>query len=462
MKYNIIGFLLLLLLSGCEETSDPFSNSDVAHTGRFIDSPVNGMLYGCDEGLSGTTGENGSFHYAEDCLMTFSVGSIVLGSAPAGSLVTPLDFVPGSEDEKHPQVINRVRFLMTLDADHTPENGISISHKVHSISQGIAVNFEQSIAEFESDPNVLSIVAELSAINAEVTGLVTVEEAQLHFRTSLLSLLSGGYTGYVTGDIEGWWRLTVNLDGKVRVGALFSDDLADSLELSGTVESNGRFDIRGLAGYKQFTGRIGLDGQVVGEWLFPGLDLSGAMSGVKIASSEKPPEGNTGSGSASVPGVGSGGGSFIGGTLPYAIEAVNEEIGVASFGAAAAIRIVNYEFVTGQTSQEEKALMIETWIWRPTDFNIISLERYTSTQYPEKNKLVMKYIHSPPKTRRKYKFELECGINNRAECGAIAFNDADKEVSFSLLRVLPLSDPKNWAKTSVILDGTLGWIERDR
>ncbi len=455
MKYNALGLMLLLILSGCNDTSDPFNGSVVAYTGRFVDSPVSGMLYGCDEGLSGSTGFNGSFHYAtEDCVISFSVGSIVLGSAPAGSLVTPLDFVPNAEDETHPQIINRVRFLMTLDEDNEPENGIRINNRVHSITQGIGLSFKQSVRAFESDPILLNIVDKLAARDPEFPGLVTEEDAKAHFRKSLLSLLAGGYIGFMSGDVEGAWSFTVEKDGKVKLGSLNSSSLGGSLQLRGMVASSGRFDLKDPNPEIQrtFRGQIGLNGLVSGQWSFPDEGWEGEISGIKIATSQKPPPKSTGG--ISVPGPNGSGGSSNDGTGEFSLWAVSAEI-ESDFVAAKAERKVSTQAVAGQSATDSDALVIESWRWRPTLLDNFRIERHSSTQFPDKNKLLVKYTHTPPRSRRGYAYELECGVNNTAECEGIVFDSLDKLVIISSVQ-LPSLDSR---LSPVVISGMLGWEE---
>jgi len=95
-------------------------------TGIFVDDPVAGLHYETPT-FSGTTNSAGEFDYLPGETVTFSIGGIVLGSAEAGPVVTPLTLVSGATDATDPVVTNIVRLLLTLDDDGNPDNGISIS-----------------------------------------------------------------------------------------------------------------------------------------------------------------------------------------------------------------------------------------------------------------------------------------------------------------------------------------------
>ena len=74
---------------GCVDCHKPLA------IGVFVDSPVQGLTYqtGSQRGM---TNASGTFSYLAGETITFSVGSIVLGSALAKPFMTPLDLVPGA------------------------------------------------------------------------------------------------------------------------------------------------------------------------------------------------------------------------------------------------------------------------------------------------------------------------------------------------------------------------------
>ncbi len=100
----------------------------------FIDSPVQGLAYR-SASRSGLTDRNGNFPYTPGETVTFSVGSLVLGSVtPTGNKVTPLQIVPGASSATDARVTRILRTLQTLDSDGNLENGIQITAFAHEVA----------------------------------------------------------------------------------------------------------------------------------------------------------------------------------------------------------------------------------------------------------------------------------------------------------------------------------------
>lgn len=148
------------LLCGCggSSSSNPGPDAGTAAdaagllTGVFLDSPVAGLSWVTSSGGSGQTNAAGEFQYLENDTITFSVGSVELGSIKAASRITPFDLV-GFEIEgdklefkdfaldiiqadaadtvtKFEQGINMLIFLQSLDDDNNARNGIAFPFKV--------------------------------------------------------------------------------------------------------------------------------------------------------------------------------------------------------------------------------------------------------------------------------------------------------------------------------------------
>ncbi len=202
-----------ILTAGCGGSSGnsnaaPSDNSTTLLEGTFIDSPVQGLDYHSAT-HSGVTDEDGHFMYYEDEMMTFAIGDVLLGEAMAKEVMTPLDFLDSSEtpfDVTHPFVTNMGRFMQSLDADGNPENGIMISQEVRDEVSGRMIDFDQSIADFETDPDVTACFDVLNGRNIPHNGmrwgLVTIENAQQHMNDHMGDYIgnSGMGTGSGTGN----------------------------------------------------------------------------------------------------------------------------------------------------------------------------------------------------------------------------------------------------------------------
>lgn len=183
------------LLAGCGGGGGDDGGDDVADTatitGRFLDAAVEGLSYHTAH-WEGITDANGQFTCDAGETIHFSVGNIALGSATAKEILTPVDLVAGATDELHPWVVNRTRFLMSLDRDGAPENGITLSDAAHEAAVGRTIDFDRTVADFASDPALSSF---LEVLNAKETGcgsvhhaLVSEESAHDHLRRTLANL----------------------------------------------------------------------------------------------------------------------------------------------------------------------------------------------------------------------------------------------------------------------------------
>ena len=150
MKRRYLLFSLLLIISfACSKDDDPTPPDEPqgALQGIFIDSPVSGLKYET-ETHSGMTDENGKFDYEEGETVTFFVGDIKLGSAPASEEISPISIAstPDATIET-PEVQNIAAFLQTLDEDGDPENGIQISGEVVNSLNISSIDFTQPIIQ---------------------------------------------------------------------------------------------------------------------------------------------------------------------------------------------------------------------------------------------------------------------------------------------------------------------------
>jgi hypothetical protein len=169
---------LLLTLTACGGGGgDSTTATETVSTGAFIDSAVEGLQYETAT-RSGTTNSLGEYDYLAGETVTFSIGGIVLGSAIAGSVVTPLSLVPDATNATNPMVTNIVRLLLSLDSDGDPDNGITISSEVTTAANDLAVDF--SVADLSADDGIISLLNNLPTLR-----LVSESVAQNHFNLTL-------------------------------------------------------------------------------------------------------------------------------------------------------------------------------------------------------------------------------------------------------------------------------------
>jgi len=134
--------MLVLSTTGCNFFGHSGSNSTVPNNGGdnggdsggddgpkgdskgfFIDSGVEGLTYiASPSGLAGTTDADGRYEYNAGDTITFSIGSIELGSSAGSEYVTPMSFNPDDEE----MGVRIAQLLQSMDSDKNPDNGITL------------------------------------------------------------------------------------------------------------------------------------------------------------------------------------------------------------------------------------------------------------------------------------------------------------------------------------------------
>jgi hypothetical protein len=152
--------LMLAVLGGCQGGSN---DQPEAAAGIFQAGGVSGLNYRTAT-ISGTTDAAGTFRYLPGETVTFSVGSVVLGSAPGARAITPFTLsgmTPPTTERALRRELDRARraatplvramnigrFLLALDADHDPADGISLESQVESMTNA-SIDFGLDLDQF--------------------------------------------------------------------------------------------------------------------------------------------------------------------------------------------------------------------------------------------------------------------------------------------------------------------------
>jgi len=130
--------MFILSTAGCNFFGHSGSNSTVPNNGEdpggddgpkgdsegfFIDSGVEGLTYTASpSGVTGTTDADGRYEYNVGDTITFSIGSIELGSSSGAQYITPMTFNPDDEE----MGVRIAQLLQSMDSDKTPGNGITL------------------------------------------------------------------------------------------------------------------------------------------------------------------------------------------------------------------------------------------------------------------------------------------------------------------------------------------------
>lgn len=263
------GFLIVAC-GGGDGGSTPTSTT---LTGQFLDAPVEGLSYTTSSGLSGKTDAQGTFKYRKNDKVTFKVNdNIVLGSVTGSSIVTPLDLV-GANSVTDQKVTNIVAFMLYLDDDGDPNNGIRIDpNKIPSVSS--QVDLSQTTTPPAEIQNAINTVGSATAQNH-----MTATIAQI-----MNDHIAGNYSGTFTrtsGDPScasgGTVDVTVLNTGSVSGTA--RTNTGDTYSVSGNIDYRS-FDASGTGG----GGTISWQGEwrnntISGTWTFSGaITCSGTFS----------------------------------------------------------------------------------------------------------------------------------------------------------------------------------------
>jgi hypothetical protein len=218
---------MLFACSGGSGSSD--TSSPTAATGVFKDSNVSGLQYTTSSGQSGVTDASGHYSYMTGDTVTFSVGGVTLGSTTASGVVTPVDLVAGGSSSST-GVLNIVRFLMMLDGNGNPDDGIAISTEVQTAA-GAWADLDFTNPDF--DTNAASLITECQTADGGAHLLPDATTAQNHLEGSLRCAYSGAFRGTFSGSDSGTFGVIVDCQtGEVR-GAAYSTAYDSMTECDG-------------------------------------------------------------------------------------------------------------------------------------------------------------------------------------------------------------------------------------
>ena len=253
----------LLGLTACGGSGG--GSSTVIVDGVFKDSNVSGLAYESG-GQTGVTDVLGAFRYEEGQDVSFNIGALELGTGAGMPVMTPIDLV---EDGKLASagVINRVRFLMMLDKDNMPSNGIEISDEVQEVAEGwTSVDF--AAADFPSQA-VNDFRTKASVADGIVHDLPDADAASAHLRTTLLCANAGAYVGSYDGTESGNIALAINpINGEVN-GSSYDSTNDVSSEVSNTTAldfDSGLSFVSGNDVTQVFSGTVDSTESISGDW----------------------------------------------------------------------------------------------------------------------------------------------------------------------------------------------------
>jgi Putative Ig domain len=161
-----------------------------AATGYFRDSTVAGLGYRSGA-HSGVTDAQGRYTYEIGQTITFAVGAIALGTAPAKSQMTPVDLVTNGNGNSN-YVLNVVRFLLMLDQDGDPSNGIQIAPDITAAAAHWApVDFNTT----DLPTALATVISQAQMVEGDPHYLPDAATAQAQLTNNYYCAYSGGFLG---------------------------------------------------------------------------------------------------------------------------------------------------------------------------------------------------------------------------------------------------------------------------
>jgi beta-glucanase (GH16 family) len=154
-------------------------------TGILVDSPVSGVTWTSLGSGSGITTNLGEFIYVQPTAgtfvetMTFTIGDILLGTAPAAPFITAVELTASFAPTDR-AATNQLIFVQSIDADQDPTNGITISEATQAAAVGQSLDFDA--------PDFDTQVAEVVAAIAPGNSVVSAQAALDHFYTTYAAL----------------------------------------------------------------------------------------------------------------------------------------------------------------------------------------------------------------------------------------------------------------------------------
>jgi hypothetical protein len=227
VRVSVVFVIMIVLILAGWRNGGFGSNAEAGETGTtssvtsgvFIDSRVQGLNYRTPT-HTGLTNKYGRFFCNPGEQVQFMIGDMMLGKVQTKGVITPMDFVKPARRSmgfKNPMLLNMGRFLQSLDADGNPENGIRINAAVREEVTGRMINFNQSIKDFQNDPDVTALFDTLNGLNIPhngmMWGLIDMQDARQH----MIDHMSKYMTNYMNnhGTMMGTSGTTNMMDGSM-------------------------------------------------------------------------------------------------------------------------------------------------------------------------------------------------------------------------------------------------------
>lgn len=145
---------------------------------------------------AGVTDAAGAYRCDEGERIAFTIGSVSLGDTACAS-VAHAAALTASGSPTDPAALNIMRFLMMLDQDENPDNGISISESVRGIADSWA-QIDFVAEDFESE--LSQVISDIASVEGRVARVPDAADAYVFLDASLACAYSGVFFDWFPGD----------------------------------------------------------------------------------------------------------------------------------------------------------------------------------------------------------------------------------------------------------------------
>ena len=170
-------------------------------SGALSDSAIAGVAYSTSSGVTGVTDASGKYTYNVGDTVTFTLGTLTLGTVTATGIISPVQLAAGNATK----LTNLLVLFQSLDADSNPNNGINITAPTAAGVTG-AINLTSTPTTFASSANT----ALQSAMTAGgLTGAIkTVDQANQHFASQAFAQFSANVYGSLSATSGSFVRVS--------------------------------------------------------------------------------------------------------------------------------------------------------------------------------------------------------------------------------------------------------------
>jgi len=256
-----IGCVMSTMIAGCggggggggHSTPPAPTPAPTTATGVFVDAPVAGLTYSSvnaagNASTTGATGQNGNFTYVAGGTVTFSVGGIVLGTAPALPVMTPITLAlvaNPTANASSTSPVTMCRLLASISSTPLSSGQLTITPAMNAAAAGLTVDFS-TVTDA-----ALATIAQTISPGAT---LVDAPTCANHLANSVYTAFAGNYGGtFSGGGVSGTWTLTIAAGGTVSGTAINTSNNSQAAIL-GALASGTTYT--GTAGGVDWTGNL--------------------------------------------------------------------------------------------------------------------------------------------------------------------------------------------------------------